>query len=290
MSSQKVKRARKNQSIGMQRFRKILWYFVAIAGSFVMILPFLWMISTSLKVESDIFSVPIKWLPSKITFDNFVRAFEVVPIFKYMKNTLWIAGGKILGEVFVSAMVAYGFSRFKFKGRNFLFMVLLATMMLPYEVTMIPTFIVWSKLGLVDSYVPLILPAYFGSASFIFFLKMYFESFPVSYEESALIDGAKYHQIFTKIFIPLSKPALVTIGLWAFMGTWNDLLGQLIYINSTAKLTIQLGLASFSSMTGEVLWGPLMAASFVALLPIIALLLYAQKYFVEGVKMSGIKG
>lgn len=290
MSSQKVKRARKKQSIGMQHFRKILWYFVAIAGSFVMILPFLWMISTSLKVESDIFSVPIKWLPSKITFDNFVRAFEVVPIFKYMKNTLFIAGGKILGEVFVSAMVAYGFSRFKFKGRNFLFMVLLATMMLPYEVTMIPTFIVWSELGLVDSYVPLVLPAYFGSASFIFFLKMYFESFPVSYEESALIDGAKYHQIFTKIFIPLSKPALVTIGLWAFMGTWNDLLGQLIYINSTNKLTIQLGLASFSSMTGEVLWGPLMAASFVALLPIIALLLYAQKYFVEGVKMSGIKG
>lgn len=290
MSSQKVKRARKKQSVGMQRFRKFLWYFVAIAGSFIMLLPFFWMISTSLKVENDIFSVPIKWFPSEITFDNFVRAFEVVPIFKYMKNTLVIAGGKIIGEVFVSALVAYGFSRFKFKGRNFLFMVLLATMMLPYEVTMIPTFIVWSELGLVDSYVPLILPAYFGSASFIFFLKMYFETFPVSYEESALLDGAKYHQIFTKIFLPLSKPALVTIALWAFMGTWNDLLGQLIYINSTDKLTIQLGLASFSSMTGEVLWGPLMAASFVALVPIIALLLYAQKYFVEGVKMSGIKG
>ncbi|WP_029503670.1 carbohydrate ABC transporter permease [Lachnoclostridium phytofermentans] len=290
MSSQKVKRARKKQSVGMQRFRKFLWYFVAIAGSFIMLLPFFWMISTSLKVENDIFSVPIKWFPSEITFDNFVRAFEVVPIFKYMKNTLVIAGGKIIGEVFVSALVAYGFSRFKFKGRNFLFMVLLATMMLPYEVTMIPTFIVWSELGLVDSYVPLILPAYFGSASFIFFLKMYFETFPVSYEESALLDGAKYRQIFTKIFLPLSKPALVTIALWAFMGTWNDLLGQLIYINSTDKLTIQLGLASFSSMTGEVLWGPLMAASFVALVPIIALLLYAQKYFVEGVKMSGIKG
>jgi len=290
MSSQKVKRVRKKQSAGMQRFRKILWYFIAIAGSFIMLLPFLWMISTSLKAENDIFSVPIKWLPPEITFENFVRAFEVVPIFKYMKNTLVIAGSKIVGEVFISAMAAYGFSRFKFKGRNFLFMVLLATMMLPYEVTMIPTFIVWSELGLVDSYVPLVLPAYFGSASFIFFLKMYFETFPVSYEESALIDGAKYHQIFTKIFLPLSKPALVTIALWAFMGTWNDLLGQLIYINSTSKLTIQLGLASFSSMTGEVLWGPLMAASFVALIPIIALLLYAQKYFVEGVKMSGIKG
>lgn len=290
MSTQKTKGERKKKSPGMQQFRKVVWYIGALLISFVMLLPFLWMISTSLKVENEIFSVPIKWLPSKITFENFTRAFEVVPIFKYMKNTLVIAGGKILGEVFVSALVAYGFARFKFRGRNVLFMILLATMMLPYEVTMIPTFIVWSELGLVDSYVPLILPAYFGSASFIFFLKMYFETFPKSYEESALIDGANYVQIFKSIFLPLSKPALITIALWAFMGTWNDLLGQLIYINSTDKLTIQLGLASFSSMTGEVLWGPLMAASFVALIPIIALLLYAQKYFVEGVKMSGIKG
>lgn len=290
MSVVKSKKRRLKNSNGMVRFRKIAWYVILIAGAFIMMLPFFWMISTSLKVEDDIFSIPIKWFPGEVTFENFKRAFEVVPIFKYMKNTLVIAVGKIFGEVFVSALVAYGFARFKFKGKNFLFMVLLATMMLPYEVTMIPTFIVWSNLGLIDSYVPLILPAYFGSASFIFFLKMYFETFPVSYEESALLDGAKYHQIFAKIFLPLSKPALITIALWAFMGTWNDLLGQLIYINSTDKLTIQLGLASFSSMTGEVLWGPLMAASFVALLPIIALLLYAQKYFVEGVKMSGVKG
>ncbi|MDD4111735.1 MAG: carbohydrate ABC transporter permease [Herbinix sp.] len=272
------------------RFRKIAWYVSLIIGSFIMLLPFLWMISTSFKLEDDIFSIPIKWFPDKITLDNFKRAFEVVPILKYMSNTLFIAVGKIFGEVFISAMAAYGFSRFKFRGRNFLFMVLLATMMLPYEVTMIPTFIVWSNLGLTDNYTPLILPAYFGAASFIFFLRMYFETFPASYEEAAIIDGANYLQIFRKIFLPLSKPALITIALWAFMGTWNDLLGQLIYINSTEKLTIQLGLASFSSMTGEVFWGPLMAASLLALLPIIALLLYAQKYFVEGVKMTGVKG
>lgn len=275
---------------GQVKIRKAVWYILLIAGAFIMLLPFLWMLSTSLKVENDIFSVPIKWLPETFTLENFKRAFEVVPIVRYMGNTFFIAAAKIFGEVLVSALVAYGFARFKFKGRNFLFMVLLATMMLPYEVTMIPTFIVWSALGFSDSYVPLILPAFAGSASFIFFLKMYFETFPTSYEESALIDGAGYFQIFRKIFLPLAKPALITIALWAFMGTWNDLLGQLIYINSTDKMTIQLGLASFSSMTGEVLWGPLMAASFVALLPIILLLLYAQKYFVEGVKMSGIKG
>lgn len=259
-------------------------------GSIVMLLPFVWMISTSLKTESEIINANISFFPKGFFIENFKRAFEIIPIFSYMWNTVLIAILKIFGEVFVSAAVAFGFARFKFKGRNLLFMILLATMMLPYEVTMIPTFIMWSMLGLTDNYTPLILPAYFGSASFIFFLKMYFETFPKDYEESALIDGANFMQIFTRIFIPLAKPALITIALWAFMGTWNDLLGQLIYINDPAKYTIQLGLASFNSLSGEILWGPLMAASFIALVPILAILLYAQKYFVEGVKMSGIKG
>ncbi|MCU0104129.1 carbohydrate ABC transporter permease [Acholeplasma vituli] len=259
-------------------------------GSVVMLLPFFWMISTSLKTESEIINANISFFPKGFFIQNFKRAFEIIPIFSYMWNTVVIAILKIFGEVFVSAAVAFGFARFKFKGRNLLFMILLATMMLPYEVTMIPTFIMWSMLGLTDNYTPLILPAYFGSASFIFFLKMYFETCPKDYEESAYIDGANHMQIFTRIFIPLAKPALITIALWAFMGTWNDLLGQLIYINDPAKYTIQLGLASFNSLSGEILWGPLMAASFIALVPILAILLYAQKYFVEGVKMSGIKG
>ncbi len=155
---------------------------------------------------------------------------------------------------------------------------------------MIPTFIMWSHLGLSDSYVPLVLPAYFGAASFIFFLRMYFSTFPAAIEESMVMDGASYFLIFYKLILPLGKPALLTIGLWAFLGTWNDLLGQLIYINDPAKYTIQLGLASFSNMTGETLWGPLMAASFMALLPVIFILLFAQRYFVEGIKMAGIKG
>lgn len=274
----------------MSLVRKILWYVVTTVGAVAMLLPFAWMISTSFKAENEIFTVPISWIPSQINFDNYSRALEVVPIFKCMLNTLIIAIPKILGEVFVSALVAFGFARFEFKGRNVLFMVMLATMMLPYEVTMIPTFMIWSKLGFSDSYVPLILPAFCGSASFIFFLKMYFETVPKDYEEAAWLDGAKNFKVFYMVFLPLAKPALVTICLWSFMGTWNDLLGQLIYIDSQEKYTIQLALASFSSMTGETLWGPLMAASFMALIPVIFLLLYAQKYFMEGVKMGGIKG
>jgi multiple sugar transport system permease protein len=274
----------------MGRSRMIALYVVLTLGSVMMLLPFIWMVSTSFKVENDIFSIPINWIPRKLTFYNYIKALKVVPIAKNMLNTVIIAIPKILGEVFVSALVAFGFARFDFKGRNFLFMILLATMMLPYEVTMIPTFMIWSRLGLSDSYVPLALPAFCGSASFIFFMRMYFETIPKDYEEAAWLDGAKNFKVFYKIFIPMAKPALVTISLWSFMGTWNDLLGQLIYIDSQSKYTVQLALASFSSMTGETLWGPLMAASCMALIPIIALLLYAQKYFMEGIKLGGIKG
>ena len=285
-----IKSKKTKKYFGNKNTKAIFIHIALVMGSIVMILPFLWMISTSLKTETEIINPNMTFFPEGFHIENFFRAFEIIPIFAYMWNTVLIAVLKIFGEVFISAAVAYGFARFQFKGKNVLFMILLGTMMLPYEVTMIPTFIIWAALGLTDSYVPLILPAYFGSASFIFFLKMYFETFPKDYEESAVVDGANYFQIFIKIFIPLAKPALITIGLWAFMGTWNDLLGQLIYINDPAKYTIQLGLASFNSLSGEILWGPLMAASFVALVPILAILLYAQKYFIEGVKMSGIKG
>lgn len=281
---------RRNFEINFSILRRVMWYVISIAGSCIMLLPFFWMASTSFKMENEIFTVPISWLPKHITFQNYARALEVVPIFTCMLNTVIIAVPKILGEVFVSALVAFGFARFEFKGRNAMFMIMLATMMLPYEVTMIPTFMAWSGLGFADSYVPLTLPAFCGSASYIFFLKMYFETVPRDYEEAAWIDGASNLRVFRMIFLPLAKPALITICLWSFMGTWNDLLGQLIYIDSQSKYTVQLALASFSSMTGETLWGPLMAASFMALIPVIVLLLYAQKYFMEGVKMGGIKG
>lgn len=268
----------------------VIWYIVMSLGALIMLLPFAWMISTSMKYENEIFTGAIRWIPESPTFENYKRALEIVPIVKDMANTFLLAALKILGEVFVSALVAFGFARFRFKGRNFLFMILLATMMLPYEVTMIPTFMAWSTLGFADSYVPLVLPAFCGSASFIFFLKMYFETIPKGYEEAALLDGAGYMQIFSMIFVPLAKPALITIALWSFMGTWNDLLGQLIYIDSESKYTVQLALASFSSMTGETLWGPLMAASFMVLIPVILLLLFAQRYFMDGIQVGGIKG
>lgn len=274
----------------VKQFKRIVLYVTITSAAFFLIVPFLWMILSAFKTTNEILALPIQWFPETWRFDNFRQALTIQPIFRQLGNTAFIAVLKIVGEVFVSAMVAYGFARFDFKGKNTLFLILLGTLMLPYEVVMIPTFILWTTLGFYDSYVPLILPAYFAAPAFIFFLRMYFETFPRELEDSALVDGASWFQIFFYIFIPIGKPALITIGLWAFMGTWNDLLGQLIYISSQDKYTIQLGLASFSSMTGQTLWGPLMAASLMALAPILILLLYAQKYFMDGIKTSGIKG
>jgi len=269
----------------------ILVHIILLSGVFWMLLPFLWMISTSLKPLNEVFLTPPKFIPSEYVLSSYAEALKIVPMIKYFFNTFIIVIGKIAGEVFVSALVAFGFARFEFKGKKILFIVLLSLMMMPYEVTMIPTYIMWSKLGFTDSYIPLIIPSYFGAVTFIFFLKMYFSTFPRELEESAYIDGATDGKIFWSIFVPMSKPALITIGLWSFMGTWNDLLGQLIYINSTDKFTVQLGLASFSSITGgQVPYNALMAASLIALAPIILLFFFAQKYFVNGIKMSGLKG
>lgn len=256
-----------------------------------MLLPFIWMLSTSVKPLNEVFLTPPNLLPSKLVFSSYIEALKIVPMIRYFFNTAIIVFGRIGGEIFVSAMVAFGFARFDFKGKKILFIILLSLMMMPYEVTMIPTYILWSKLGFADSYIPLILPSYFGVVTFIFFLRMYFMTFPRELEESAYMDGASNARIFWSIFVPMSKPALITIGLWSFMGTWNDLLGQLIYINSNDKFTVQLGLASFSSITGgQVPYNALMAASLMALVPIILIFFFAQKYFVNGIKMSGIKG
>lgn len=280
-----------NRKIAKKNYKHLIVHIILMSGIVWMLLPFLWMISTSIKPLNEVFLTPPTLVPSKIVLSSYKKALEIVPMVRYFFNTFIIVFGRIGGEVFVSALVAFGFARFEFKGKRVLFILLLSLMMMPYEVTMIPTYIMWSKLGFADSYIPLIVPSYFGSVTFIFFLRMYFMTFPRELEESAYMDGASNARIFWRIFVPMSKPALITIGLWSFMGTWNDLLGQLIYINSNKKFTVQLGLASFSSITGgQVPYNALMAASLMALAPIVLLFFFAQKYFVDGIKMSGIKG
>jgi multiple sugar transport system permease protein len=273
-----------------KRIQTIFVYLFLIVSSAATVLPLLWMVSTSLKSGNVIFQIPPQWIPDSLHWENYRRAITDIPFFLYLKNTVIITFFRMIAEVFVSALVAYGFARFDFPGKNIWFMILLSTIMLPGEITMIPVFIMFSKLGWINTFKPLIIPAFFGGqAVFVFLLRQFFLTIPRELEEAALIDGATRFQIFYKIFLPLSKPALITIALFSFQGSWNDLLGPLMYLNDSSKFTLQLGLAMFNGMT-KVEWGPLMAASLLVLLPTLILFFSLQKYFVEGISITGIKG
>lgn len=282
-----VVKSKKNKAFKSVAFT-ILKHVALITVAISMVLPFLWMISTSLKTNSNVFIVPPQWIPSPVVLENYPLVFEKVPFLRYFFNTAFIAFFKLLGEVGVSALVAYGFARFDFKGKKILFMFLLATIMLPGESTLVPSFIFWSHLGFIDTYVPLILPSFGGQAVFIFFLVQYFSSIPKDFYEAAYISGASSLKIFWKIYVPMSIPALISVSIWSFMGSWNDLLAPLIYINDQMKFTIQIGLAMFQGMF-EVNWPLLMAATTLSLIPVIVLFFSLQKYFVQSNKGDGIK-
>jgi multiple sugar transport system permease protein len=273
-----------------KKFQAFFVYLFLIIASAATVLPLLWMISTSLKSGDIIFQIPPKWIPDSFHWENYHRAVTEIPFFLYLKNTVIITGFRVFAEVFISALVAYGFARFDFPGKNIWFIILLATIMVPGEITMIPVFIMFDQLGWINTFKPLIVPAFFGGqAVFVFLLRQFFLTIPRELEEAALIDGASRFQIFYKIFLPLSKPALITIALFSFQGSWNDLLGPLMYLNDSNKFTLQLGLAMFNGMT-KVEWGPLMAASILVLLPVLILFFAMQKYFVQGISVTGIKG
>ncbi|WP_424768719.1 carbohydrate ABC transporter permease [Paenibacillus sp. sgz302251] len=271
-------------------WRNIILYVLLGIFSISTLFPLIWMISTSLKSGDVIFSIPPRFLPDGMHWENYARAITEINFFVLFKNTAVITFFQLLSNVFVSAFVAYGFARFNFPGKNIWFLLVLATIMLPGEVTMIPVFIGFSEIGWSNSILPLVVPGFFGGAPvFIFLLRQFFLSVPKDLEESAFIDGASTFKIFYKIFLPLSVPALVTIGIFSFQGSWNDLLGPLIYLNDVDKFTLTLGLSMFKGVM-KVEWGPLMAGSILALLPVLIVFFMAQKHFVEGIKLSGIKG
>ncbi|WP_082394834.1 carbohydrate ABC transporter permease [Caloranaerobacter sp. TR13] len=282
----RIKRRKKRREI----IRKTILYIIISIGGILAMLPFLWMLSTSLKDSSVVFQIPPQWIPERFAWENYPNAIKAIPFIRYTFNSAFITVMKMIGEVFTAALVAYGFARFRFPGRRILFLILLATIMIPGEITLIPVFIMFKQIGWIDSFKPLIVPAFFGgSAVFIFFLRQYFASIPKELEEAARIDGCSSFQIFYKIFLPISKPALATIAIWSFQGSWNDLLGPLIYLNSLDKFTLQIGLTMYQSLN-KVEWGQLMAASLLVLLPVLILFFSAQKYFTEGIKLTGIKG
>lgn len=263
-------------------------YGICILIGITMLVPFLWMISTSLKTQYDAVKIPPVWIPSPIHWENYVKLFTEQPMLKFLLNTVKIVVFVILGQLFFSSLCAYAFARIPFKGRGFLFLLYIGTLMVPGQVTMIPTYLIFGRLGLTDSHVPLILPAFF-SAFGVFLLRQFFLTLPRELEESAEIDGCNPFQIYLRIMLPLIKPAIMTLTVFTLMGTWNDYLGPLIYLSTPEKFTMTLGIAYFKG-TYTAQWNMMMAGAVISVIPILIVYLFGQKYFVEGIAFSGIKG
>ena len=268
--------------------KRIIIYLILVAVMIMINLPFLWMVITSFKTEKEVFSWPIKFYPTLFSFENYEGAFSLMPLTRLLLNTLFIAGSVTVLQLILNSLAAYGLSRFKFKGRDVIFIILIGTLMIPREVIIIPLYIIINSMGLVDTYQSQIFP--FASSAFgIFLLRQFFLGIPDELEDAALMDGASRLQIFWKVILPLSLPALWTTAIFSFLASWNSYLWPLVAINDSKKQMIQVGLSQFSSdwMTQ---WTWKMAATTVAVVPIIIFFFFIQKQYVEGIRGIGIKG
>ncbi len=266
-----------------------LLYVLLIMFALLFMMPLFWMISTSLKSSGEIFSIPPQWIPEKLEWGNYVEAVNSFPFVRYAMNSVFITTLSIVGGVLSSAYVAYGFAKLTWPGKKLWFTLMLATMMVPSQITMIPLFIFYSRLGWINTYLPFILPSFLGSPFFIFLFRQFYLTIPNELNEAARMDGASEFLIWRKIYLPLSKPAMATTAIFLFMFSWNDFMGPLIYLHDPKLFTLQLGLRNFQQQYGT-RWHVLMAASILVAVPSIILFLSFQKYFVRGSSVSGIKG
>jgi multiple sugar transport system permease protein len=272
------------------KIRKSISFIIVLVGALLFVLPFLWMLSSALKPEADLFTVPPQWIPDPFKWDNFIKSLTVLPFHIYYRNTAIITISTIIGDVFTAALVAYGFARFRFFGRNILFVLVLSTIMLPPQVTIIPRFIIFRWLGWVDTFAPIILPAYFGgSAFYIFLLRQFFLTIPRELDDAAKIDGLGPFGIFTMIILPLSKSSLAIIAIFSFLFNWNDFWHPLVFLSSEQNYTLALGLYSLQGHFFSTV-SLLMAAAVMAMVPCLILFFVAQKYFIQGVVITGVKG
>jgi multiple sugar transport system permease protein len=269
--------------------RKIVRYILLTAIAALMVGPFLWMISTSMMDRQDIFRIPPLWIPEQIDLRNYRAIMEVLPLGRLLLNSFTISVCATIGQLCSCTLAAYAFARMKFRGKTVLYFVLLATMMIPAQVTMIPVFLIMKSLGWIDTLYALIVPAFFGGAFGTFLLRQFFSTIPADLEDAARMDGCGKFRILWSIILPLSKPALATLALFTFMTYWNDLLGPVIYLSSVEKATLTIGLANLQSGVMTTRYDLLMAGSVLSVLPILILLIFGQRWFVRGIAMTGLK-
>jgi multiple sugar transport system permease protein len=272
-----------------KHFGGLVAYLALVLGAALFSVPFFWMLSTSLKTMGEVFRFPPQWLPGRLRFENYVAVWKYLPMGRFVLNTGIITGLSTVGYLFSCSLSAFAFSRLRFRGRDFLFTLLLATMMLPSQVTLIPQFVAFQKLGWINTFLPLVVPSFFGSAFYIFLLRQFFMTLPRELDESALIDGASTFQIFWHIILPLGKPALATVAVFSFIRNWNDFFRPLIYLTSPDKMTLAVGLQLLHGRFYSE-YNTLMAASTIAILPVFVVFFLAQKTFVQGIALTGLKG
>lgn len=262
---------------------------IATLGLIGVLFPVAWMLSTSLKSQIETFQMPPVWIPAELQWDNYYQALTTNPFGLYFRNTLYYALMVVVAEVVSNSFIAFGFARLRAPGRTFLFIFVLATLMLPGEVTLIPQYVLFSKLDWLNSFKPLIVPAWFGSAYLIFLLRQFYSTIPKEYDEAAIIEGAGYLTIWSRIILPLSKPALGVMAIMSFIFHWNTFQGPLIYLNDNRLFTVSLGLSMFRTPFGGTPWHWYMAASLVVILPCVIVFFVAQRYFIQGIVISGVK-
>lgn len=257
-------------------------------------LPFLWTVLTSLKLPQEIYAFPPRMLPSSPQWNNYVEIFKRAPLGTFILNSAVVTLLSMIGQILSASLVAYGFARFRFPGRDALFVVVLSTMMLPAQITIIPRFLLFKSLGWLDTYKPLIVPRYFGGGAFMIFLfRQFFLTIPREFDEAAKVDGANSLWIFARILVPLSTPVFITSAIFTFLSNWNDFFGPLIFLNTMEKFTLALGLAYFRNIPEvgvEATEHFMMAAAMTMTIPCLVVFLILQRYFVRGMVMSGLKG
>ncbi|HWQ15268.1 MAG TPA: carbohydrate ABC transporter permease [Roseiflexaceae bacterium] len=290
--SQAPMAAARHPALGMRArtlIRLVVVYALLLSLSAVFLLPFLWMLSTSLKESQDVFTYPPSFFPSSFVWQNYPAGWTILPFNTFLLNSLIVTIANVVGNLISCSLVAFGFARLRARGRDLLFLLLLATLMIPREVTIVPRFLLFSQLGLVNTLWPLILPAWFGYAFFIFLLRQFFMSIPHELDDAARIDGASSFRIFTDVILPLSGPALATVAIFAFIGNWSNLLDPLIYLRSQELYTLALGLNLFRGQNFTQ-FNMLMAVSIITLIPVLVMFFLSQKLFVQGVTLTGMGG
>lgn len=275
--------------LNRKKVKKAILFVVMALVTFVFLIPIYWMVISSLKDNVSIFKIPPELFPKKLYFKNYLEAIEYIPFIKFTKNTIFVSVLSTFGLLLSCPMVAYALAKLKWKGRQVYFIIMLSTMLLPFHVQMVPLYMLYKKLGWIGTYLPLIVPNFFGSALYIFLLRQFMIGIPKELSESAIIDGAGHFRIYGTIVMPLIKPAMFSVALFAFLANWSDFLGPLIFVNQESHYTLSIGL-TFYKGTKQTEWAYLLAACTMFTVPIAVLYFFTQRRFIEGITFTGIKG